>query len=452
MSPKKPTTKPKPKSTALSAITLPPGEFIVDRSRLIDFQQCPRLGYYAYGYNGVGLDPLRKSVYLLRGAALHAGIASLLTRDLSSSVIMKSTDLIVRETLANFEKEARKGMEIEKGEDSPPSIDEEKRIIEGALWAFNFVALPRIRAQYEVLDVEREEAVPLGPGVTLLARSDAVLRHKIDGSFHIWSLKTTSSYDSRKEADAQTDVQGLSEALAVEARLGKKVKSIQMCYLILGKRYVSKTDIGKEVITKTPFAWGYRRAGGGIGMGDEYYAEQYWKCSAPHITTHTKKASQCPGGKTHKIGDDFEIFPTDEYPGGVRGWIEALLEGITITPGASLFDDLLIMPPEYYRQERDVQSFKQQAYWQAKEIQTGLRNVDYVVQHKLNTELELDIHFRQHKHRCHYPGDCDFLKLCFPPPGEREAILGDPLKFGYKLREPNHPAELLVLRTTEGTK
>lgn len=424
------TTKPR-----LDEIILPPGEFVVDRSRLIDFQQCPRQGYWGYGYNGIGLQREKQSVYLARGDALHEGTAFLIAGVLSPQKC-------IEQALAVFEDNARKGLDIEKGEDNPPSIEEEKRIIEGALWAFYFTTLPRIKGQYNILDIEKEEAVSLGQGVTLLARTDALLEHKIDHTLHIWSLKTTKQYDSRKEADGMTDVQGLSEALAVEARLGKKVKSIQMCYFVLGRRKTIETDIGKDVITQTPFAWGYRRVGGGIGQSDEYYASQYWECHEPHITTHTKKATQCPGGKTHKIGDDFEMFPTDEYSGSIKRWINDILNG-DVLPGQLLIEELILMPPEYYRQERDIQSFRRQAYHQALEIKGGLEAIEDAEYEK---EEALDIFFRQHKHRCHYPGDCDFLKLCFPPPAERDAILKNPLKHGYRLREPNHPAELQVLK------
>jgi len=426
-------------SNALSRIVLPPSEFIVDRSRLIDFQQCPRMGFYGYGYDGIGLDTLKKSVYLLRGQAIHTGVAIIL-----AGYPSKPEDAI-RAALAEFEVRARKGMEIEKGEENPPSIEEEKRIIEGALWAFVATLLPRIKAQYTILDVEREEAVSLGDGVTLLARTDALLEHKIDHTLHIWSLKTTKQYDSRKEADGQTDIQGLSEALAVEARLGKKVKSIQMCYFILGRRKTIETDIGKETITQSPFAWGYRRLGGGIGQGDEYYASQYWECHEPHTTTHTKKATSCPGGKTHKINDDFEMFPTDEYPCGIQGWIEDIASGEV--KGGDL-ESLILLPSEYFRQERDIVSFKRQAFYQAREIKEGLTAVNRY-SHPDEKEIKedaLDAMFRQHKHRCHYPGDCNFLKLCFPPPGERDDIAKNPLKYGYRLREPNHPAELQTLK------
>jgi hypothetical protein len=404
------------------------------------------MGYWGYGTFGVGLDREKQSVYLARGAALHTGVALLLNTHAPEACILES--------VAEFEDKARKGLDVEKGEENPPDIEEQKRLIEGALWGFYFTLLPRIKAQYTILDIEREEAVSLGGGMTLLARTDALLEHKIDHTLHIWSLKTTKQYDSRKEADGETDVQGLSEALAVEARMNKKVRSIQMCYLVLGKRNTIETDIGKETITASPFCYGYRRASGGIGQGDEYYAEKYWKCTEPHTTTHTKKATECPGGKTHKIGDDFEMFPIDEYPGGIRQWIEDILGGI-VMPGPDLIvgsggkdRGLVFMPAEYFRQERDIRSFVVQAYWQAKQMQHGLNELDnYQAREDIEArEGFLDIHFRQHKHRCHYPGDCDFLKLCFPPPGDRDAILQNPLKYGYKLREPNHPAELQTLR------
>lgn len=449
-----PTTKKKVKAKPSKSvdnptvrITVPAGDFIIDRSRLIDYQQCPRMGYWGYGYEGKGLAPLASSVYLIRGSAIHAGVGWLLHDPANIEV-----PDIIEGALDMFEREARKGLDVERGEENPPDITEQKRVIEGALWAFYLTALPRLKGAYHIRSVEREEAVSLGQGVTLLARTDAHLQHKVEGTHHIWSLKTTKTYDSRKEEDAQTDIQGLSEALALEARIGQKIRSIQMCYLVLGKRQVIKTDIGPEVVTKSPFCWGYRRLGGGIGQGDEYYASQYWNCDTSHIITHLKKSDSkkalhlgCPGGKTHKIGDDFEMFPTDEYPTGIKGWIEDILSG-EIKPGSSAIEELVLMPSEYFRQERDIVSFKRQAYWQAVEIKKGLEIVSRALTAE-GKEYVLDQFFRQHKHRCHYPGTCDFTKLCFPPPGDRDEVFKNPLKFGYAYRVPNHPAE-----TTGGTK
>lgn len=53
-----------------------------------------------------------------------------------------------------------------------------------------------------------------------MSRPDALLRHRIDSHLEILSYKTTGAWDIRKDADAKRDMQGLSEGVEVERRLG----------------------------------------------------------------------------------------------------------------------------------------------------------------------------------------------------------------------------------------
>lgn len=52
-----------------------------------------------------------------------------------------------------------------------------------------------------------------------MSRPDALLRERSSNQLYLLSFKTTSQWDKRKEADAQHDMQGLSEGVEVEQRL-----------------------------------------------------------------------------------------------------------------------------------------------------------------------------------------------------------------------------------------
>jgi hypothetical protein len=54
-----------------------------------------------------------------------------------------------------------------------------------------------------------------------LSRHDALLLERSTGYLYLQSFKTTGSWDRRKEMDAQVDMQGLSEAVDVEKRMGE---------------------------------------------------------------------------------------------------------------------------------------------------------------------------------------------------------------------------------------
>ena len=54
-----------------------------------------------------------------------------------------------------------------------------------------------------------------------MSRHDGLLRDRQSDQLYLLSYKTTGSWDRRRAADAQTDMQGLSEAVDVENRLGE---------------------------------------------------------------------------------------------------------------------------------------------------------------------------------------------------------------------------------------
>lgn len=127
---------------------------------------------------------------------------------------------------------------------------EQAALVEAMVRAYARRRLRPLLEQYEVLEVEREGEWQLSEwqqcptchsldirgrclcGIPddasledyelwFMSRPDALLRERQSNQLFILSFKTTGSWDIRKERDAQHDMQGLSEGVEVERRLGE---------------------------------------------------------------------------------------------------------------------------------------------------------------------------------------------------------------------------------------
>ena len=113
--------------------------------------------------------------------------------------------------------------------------------VEAMVRAYARRRLRPLLEQFEVLEVEREGEWKLGEAllpedlvidgevcgveqvptpIIFMSRLDALLLERQTGYLYLQSYKTTGQWDRRREADAQVDMQGLSEAVDVENRLG----------------------------------------------------------------------------------------------------------------------------------------------------------------------------------------------------------------------------------------
>lgn len=104
-------------------------QVFTDRSRIEDFQRCPRKRYLTYHQNGKGVVPVKTPLPLAVGGSVHAGLAALLmqvTRVESTdnypsvSVIFDDTtvmrlieDEAVRAALADFQQYTQAGLELD---------------------------------------------------------------------------------------------------------------------------------------------------------------------------------------------------------------------------------------------------------------------------------------------------------------------------------------------------
>jgi hypothetical protein len=117
---------------------------------------------------------------------------------------------------------------------------EQAALVEGLVRAYARRRLGSLLEEFEVLEVEREgdwELAELreevvqewpvynvlvdGAAIRFMSRPDALLRSRNDNSLYLLSYKTAATWDIRKARDAEHDMQGLSEGVEVERRLGE---------------------------------------------------------------------------------------------------------------------------------------------------------------------------------------------------------------------------------------
>lgn len=130
---------------------------------------------------------------------------------------------------------------------------EQSALVEGLVRAYCRRRLRPLLEEFEVLEVEREgewklaewsepsgichcgEAMeghslydnhspvenPMPVELYFMSRPDALLRHRQTNELFLLSFKTTGQWDTRKAKDIEHDMQGLSEGVEVEKRLGE---------------------------------------------------------------------------------------------------------------------------------------------------------------------------------------------------------------------------------------
>lgn len=243
-----------------------------DRSRILEFQRCPRRRYLAYTQNGTGIRSKRMPLPLAVGLSVHVGLESLLiaARDSGQEALTRGMeDIAVAVALADFAQYTSPdaGLEldaterqaltlvIEPGMNTPEVAQmvgaaqsgfdaylaqEQTALVEAMVRAYARRRLRPLLEQYEILEVEREGSWQLsswpedewgaegGAELWFMSRPDALLLERASGQLYLQSYKTTSSWDVRKARDAEHDMQGLSEGVEVERRLAEWHTAIKL--------------------------------------------------------------------------------------------------------------------------------------------------------------------------------------------------------------------------------
>jgi hypothetical protein len=337
-----------------------------------------------------------------------------------------------------------------------------------------------VLAEFEVLEVEREGEWKLGevPGTGGLgdaelwfaSRADALLRNRETSDLYIMSYKTTGAWDRRKAADAEVDMQGLSEAVDIERRLGEawlhihaghasvaegydavqtvnqstwnwlctlpeppRVLGVRYEYLVKGPRRKDKNDpaMPNRFVADTPLIRAYKFDG--ITADDRRWAHSF--------TFHTQ------AGKSSRL--DYRAWkkaPVWKFM-PVSRWIDMLDAG-EIQPDIydehgreiDILAEQFIPPVVVYRNDDDMRDMLEQL--EASEIRVA-ENVAAVQAAERQGDLalvrsELNRRFPQTRTSCSWPGACAMRPICFGPQTIRQNPESSEL---YQVRRANHPQE-----------
>jgi hypothetical protein len=436
---------------------LPPGaslaDFIADRTRsgkrvfttsrsaAVTHQRCPRRRYLGYHYEGTGITKVKLAAPLATGGYTHDGLAMLLK---GSSAVDAAGAVCER-----YREDCQlRGLDLESTEDQSLVAAEQVALVEAFVHLAARRAIPQLLQEYELVDVEREEWFVLyedgGTVVVMEARCDGLLRERtmitpvtgatyvvvpdpepsVVGDLYVLSWKTAASWDRRKAKEAKTDMQGLSEAYAVELRVGELVVGTKMIHLIKGKRKEYPDDSGKY-IQSSPLVHAWMN---GAGPTPQFAWAFNWK-DETEVNDWGK-----PVG--HRLGKGWRhCFIPDVMP--VAEWVQMLDEGMVQPEAGDCLERQLISPMPEPRSPKQKQAWLRQIETQELAIADNLKVLEGTDAD--DVELLLDAFFPQYTHSCNYPSHCSFWELC-----HTSEDVDNPITL-YQIRQPHHPGEQMVV-------
>ena len=487
-------------------------KFLTSRSRVADTLRCPRSRYWLHEANSTGFSPIRMAIPLVTGVSVHAGLADLCrtARDAEAAGLenclsgYKFNDIeinsAVAEAVENYQDACQdRGLDIEALESQSFVFAEQRALVEALVRLAGLRVLPAILGTYEILEVEIpdqkqlafQEASPIAEGWEIVWRSipDALLRHRQSGDLYILSWKTCSSLPT--EDDARIDMQGVSEAWALQGRLDTdwktirsgtneemtkftpayegmlrdfpappKIRGVQMVHLLKGTRREASKEASEQILsadqisqggrtkkTASPLIYGYSED----SIGSTKLAwNSMWNCSAPHPMRKSQwyPTGECPGdGRNHTRSGNWKSFPV--WSGmGVREWMRMLDVGQVSPESGDCLDQQWSLPIPNFRTQDQMGNWLAQT--RASEIRISkdllqlrsLEEAEKKLENEFQQALNSSVLGPQSTEKCNqwFGRKCPAWELCWGP----EHIATDPLSSGlYQIKE-QYKAEVLV--------
>lgn len=425
---------------------------VTDRSRTDSYQRCHRYRYLAYHWDGTGWRPDKFSADLSVGLAVHEGIGSLLESvRLGVTVDSGTINLAVATGLKRLEKDMANSPfdfldgEGESGDNSPepvatdlilPSfasngpvdeymsyfIHECKSLVEILIraWAISDQGLRKLLSEYEIVDVEGEEIFELVEtsdyALIFMAKPDAILRRRIDGELYAFSLKTTKTWDYRKDAVGETDMQGMSEVMAIAKRFrDETVGGVQMLYLLTSETRKNASGF-KERASGVLRPW----IKPGV-MGDAEFAfSASWTDAA---------------GKIKRLTKDYQRRNSWELGISLADYIESINRYDDML-GANPLNTLIVQPQVYERSEERLYRWYTETVCQEIQIADTLVQLESAKDEGKRFNL-MSQTFPHYSSSCVYPTPCSYREVCWGSP----YAASDPINSGFARREPHHDLE-----------
>ena len=390
-------------------------------------------------------------------------------------------------------------------------FSEQSALVEGMVRAYARRRLAPLLAEFEVLEVEREgdwelaaydtrcmpdrgfcskcgraldDAVNLpycakgSVELRFMSRPDALLRSRADGNLYILSFKTAATWDVRKARDAEHDMQGLSEGVEIEKRLGRaweainrhvghlsdvvgtvgestlayltdlpappRIMGIRYEYLLKGARYADKdlsSRFGINVWAQRShlirayqgdagWCWSYDFLKDDGGSSKLYY--KAWRPRAVWESMPVRQWIDMLDSATEAMS---AFDSTVGMEPRALGWkSEAQAQGYTTTHP---LDDVFPAPLTVYRSDDQLRDWIDQVEAQETRVAEAVATVN-AAEDAADRRHALNVHFAQSRRSCSYPSECAFTKVCYGGDDIRSA----PLESGlYKRRVANHPQE-----------
>lgn len=419
--------------------------YILDRSRLDKAKECPRAYYWLYGFMGIGIvknKDIPPYWPFSTGNFIHEGVEMVLkgiggkeAAEIAACAYMDKFLPIISDPDINPELQARLYMELH----------QEVDLVRGLVYGWSLVGLPRMLALYAVVEegIEQEEEIswmlsgnPNTPSnqveMRLLTRTDILCRSKMGGGAILFNLKSVGNPNEKWRVSFNRDMQTITEAIAVEDRLGIKVDGVIIEGLVKGTRKEWPRGSGFwQYDNSLIYVWVKDSTEvslpGEEGGGIEFATSWDYTCTQPHVFGNNRR---CPGGKSHTLGKGYRKRPVrDAFPNGVYAWVDYLMRN-----DPSVLEAYFIQLPAISRDEFQVERWKRQHLHREKERQDSALVVDslFVEGDKEGAYLMLDHSFPFHEgYQCH---SCAYNSLCW------EA--GDPVDESvWRARVPNHPLE-----------
>lgn len=359
-------------------------------SRLNAYFDCSRKYYWSYEYKGSGLGGTKVPIPLAIGGAVHSGL----------QVLLHGVDIetAVTQAVNEFDTRISKGGAIlSPTEDVLFVYQEQRYLIEALVRVYAIKGLPNLLNEYEIVNIEQEYDLKLSDNVIIRTRADGLLRHRENGRLYLLSFKTAKRYDRRYGDSGHHDVQGLSEAAAVEEQLGEEILGVQMQYLIKGDRYESGQGSGKyhqDTILLHPWV-----KIDSLNSGESPEFAVNWKWTDETGRGHTL-------GKSYTRCNIWEHMSTSDWIHILSGHGESKIGTL------AALANVLISPPPYYRRREEIDSWKTQTRALGESLHNRRESSRLETVEGRRLIDTIDENYPMNRRSCDWPSPCTYKAIC----------------------------------------
>jgi PD-(D/E)XK nuclease superfamily len=421
---------------------------LIDRSRILSYQACPRRRYLEYHFAGTGIQRKAKALPLVFGSAFHEGSELMLKGNIEGAVLRAQL------FLSNVFEERSVGFDREEMPDVAAAMqygmEEQAALAEALLRGFWAYEGESFLEGFEVLAVEEEGRAALSDALTLMFRPDALVREKSTGDLYVVSWKTCSTFGPSTTRQARVDMQSLSEVFGVQSSspdpecptcqgtgsadsggftpwgeaifvhcgCRAKVEGVLYKFAVKGQRRKDNWDGLYKQSSHLIYGWAK------LDTLKTEFPEWSWSYEYP---------SEADPNKMSRLGKGWQKKPIwRDYPGGVKAWIEGLAKQEIFPRHQNALAASFPSALPVSRRVDEIETWRRQVIAQETRIATWLEGYG----DGPTSLTALDYTFPQYTHSCEQYSGCSMHDVCWVP-----AVAADPVGSGlYQIRtSTNHP-------------